>query len=656
MRHCLLAAVIALTAGHALAGTVARTQDIDSSIRPGDDFYHYANGNWLKTTALPDGVSAYGSSAMLAAQDNARVSALIAAAASTPRNDLERKVGDYYASWMDTAGIEAKGLTPLSGDLAAIAAIHDRMSLSAWLGTNVRPDDGTNSATDGLLGVWVHQGFHDPERYVPHMVQGGLGLGDRDAYLDPSSDAQARREAYRAHITAVLALAGLGDAEARAGRVLALETAIAQTHATAEDTADVAKTDNAWRRGDFAAKAPGMDWDAYFAAAGLARQDDFVVWQPAAVTGTSALIASQPVATWQDYLVFHLIEHYAGVLPKAFGGVDSDREAQAITATNAALGEGVGQIYVAPYFPPQARAAAEAMVANIRTAYAAHITRAGWMSPETRAKAMDKLAALKIGVGYPDIWTDYGALEVVRGDAYGNLRRAEAFAWRQGLAKLGQPVDPGEWALLPQSVGAILNFSPNSMQFSAGLLQPPYFDPGGDAAANYGSAGAGLSHEVSHTFDELGNIYDAQGRLGAWWTADDLARFHAMQAPLIAEFSAYCPESGLCVQGDKVAGESTADLVGLQVAYDAYHLSLNGKPDAVIDGLTGDQRFFLAFAQRWRKLQTDASLRQQVAGDSHPPGEYRSDTVRNLDAWYTAFDIKPGDRLYLAPARRVRLW
>ncbi|MEI9905306.1 MAG: M13 family metallopeptidase N-terminal domain-containing protein [Asticcacaulis sp.] len=264
MRYCLLAAAIALTAGHALAGTVARTQDIDSSIRPGDDFYRYANGSWLKTTALPDGLAAYGSSAMLVAQNNARVRALIAAAASAPRNDLERKIGDYYAGWMDTAGIEARGVTPLSGDLAAIAAIHDRVSLSAWLGANVRTDDGTNSATDGLFGIWIHQGFHDSDRYVPHMVQGGLGLGDRDAYLDLSADAQARRDTYRTHIAAVLTLAGLDDAEARAGRVLALEAAIAQTHATAEDIADVAKTDNAWRRDDFTTKAPGLDWDAYF--------------------------------------------------------------------------------------------------------------------------------------------------------------------------------------------------------------------------------------------------------------------------------------------------------------------------------------------------------------------------------------------------------
>ncbi len=633
-------------------------QDIDSSIRPGDDFYRYANGKWLKATALPSGASSYGPGAMLTAQNAQRVRELIQAAATTPVNDLTRKIGDYYAAQMDLAGIEASGLTPLAGDFAAIGAIHDRTTLSAWLGANVRIDDGTNSATDGLFGIWVHQGFHDPDHYVPHVVQGGLGLGEREVYLDASADASARRDSYRAHVAEALKLAGLNDAEARAGRILALETEIARAQATAADTADVFKTDNPWRRADFDTKAPGMDWAAYFAAAGLGRQADFVVWQPSAITGASALIVSQPIEAWQDYLIFHLIEHYSGALPQAFGGAHG--QAQAIAATNTALGEGVSRLYVARYFPPQAKAAVVAMVGNIRTVYRAHIAKAGWMSPATRAESEAKLESLQLGLGYPDNWPDtetyYAGLGVVRGDAYGNMRRADAFAWRQAVAKLGKPVNAAEWAVLPQSVGAILNFSPNSMQFAAGVLQPPYFDPGGDAAANYGSAGAGLSHEVNHTFDELGKLYDAKGRVGIWWTADDLAAFHAMQAPLIAEFSAYCPEADLCVHGPQVAGESTSDLVGLRAAYDAYHLSLKGKPDAVIDGLTGDQRFFIAFAQRWRKLQTDASLRQLIMTDIHPPGEYRSDTVRNLDAWYKAFGVKPGDKLYLAPEKRVRVW
>jgi predicted metalloendopeptidase len=296
------------------------------------------------------------------------------------------------------------------------------------------------------------------------------------------------------------------------------------------------------------------------------------------------------------------------------------------------------------------------MVENIRTAFRARIAGLTWMSPQTKQKALAKLAALQVGLGYPDSWTDYADLAIVRGDAYGNMRRAEDFIYRQDLVKLQQPVDPSEWALLPQTVGAILNFSPNSMQFSAGILQPPYFDAAGDAASNYGSAGAGLAHEISHSFDTLGNAYDAQGNLDSWWAADDLARYRAATAPLAAQYDAYCPRPGLCVQGKQVLGEAVADLAGLRVAHDAYLLSLHGKADAIRNGLTGEQRFLLAFARRWRRVQSEEALRRQIAGDIHPPGAYRSDTVRNLDAWYGAFGIKPGDKLYLKPDARIGIW
>jgi endothelin-converting enzyme/putative endopeptidase len=278
------------------------------------------------------------------------------------------------------------------------------------------------------------------------------------------------------------------------------------------------------------------------------------------------------------------------------------------------------------------------------------------MSPDTKAKALAKLAALKVGIGYPDRWIDYSPLTIVRGDAYGNMRRAEDFEYRRNLAKLARPVDPGEWAVLPQRVGAIILFSPNAIQFSAALLQPPYFAPGGDSASNYGSAGAAIAHEISHSFDELGNLYDAQGRLGNWWTPADLARYRAAAAPLVAQYDSYCPAAGLCVKGGQVSGESIADIAGLVVAHDAYLLALHGRPDAVREGLTGEQRFFLAFARRWRRLQTDAALRQQIASDSHAPGPYRAATVRNLDAWYRAFGVKAGDKLYLSPAGWVRIW
>jgi putative endopeptidase len=662
---------LALLAAPSL-GLAAEPPRVDATVRPGDDFYRYANGPWLAETPRPPGAANYDTGTQLRDRAARQVRDLIESLARAPaaRGDA-RRIGDFYAARMDSRAIEAKGLAPLSADLTAIAAIGDRRALAAYLGRTLRLDDGTNSQTEGLLGVWVHQGFHDPRHYVPHIVQGGLGLPDRDDYLSP--DRAPRRAAYQAHVAAMLALAGLDAAPARAARVLALESAIAATHASAEDNADVFTTDHAWRRADFDAKAPGLEWAAYFTAAGLARQTDFNVWQPAAVSGAATLAASAPLETWRDDLAFHLVEHDAAVLPKAFGDEDAayvarlanmapatpDRAQQAVAATNGALGDAVGRLYVARYFPPRAKAAATAMVDNIRLAFRDRIAASPWMSAQTRATALGKLAKVQVGLGYPDRWIDYSGLAVSRGDAFGNQRRAEAFAYRHELAKLAKPVDPAEWfemQLLPQAAGALINFTPNSLQFSAGLLQPPFFDPAGDPAANYGSAGAGLAHEVSHSFDELGNIYDADGSLVRWWTPDDLARYRAAAAPLAAQFAAYCPRPGLCVKPGQVLGESISDLAGLLVAYDAYRLSLHGRADAVKGGLTGDQRFFIAFAQRWRRLQSEAALRRQVETDTHLPGEYRADTVRNLEAWRRAFHVGPGDKLWLNPADRVHIW
>lgn len=649
----------ALLSTAAFAGPVIvsrEVQDAGPSVKPGDDFDGYANGAWLRTAAMPEGRSTYDTSFMLRTEAAGHVRDLVGAAARAPTSERERRVGDYYASWMDVAAIDADGLRPVADDLAAIASIHDRRTLASYLGGALRLDDGTNTRTDGLFGVWIHQGFHDGDHYAPHLMQGGLGLSDRDAYADTPEVAQAL-DAYRTHIAATLTLLGRDGADERAGRVLALETAIARTHASRADTDDVFKTDNVWRRADFAAKAPGMDWNAWFEASRLAGEDAFVVWQPSAVTGASALAGSEPIETWRDYLAFHLVGHYSGVLPAAFGGRTADRGQQALDATTAALGQDIGQLYVARFFPPEAKAAAAAMAENIRAAFRPHLETIGWMSPEARQVALGKLETLRIGVGYPDAWTDYAGLAVTRTDAYGNMRRAEAFAYQNELAKLGRPVDPAEWGiLLPQRPGAIINFSPNALQFSAAIFQPPFFDAGGDSAANYGSAGAGMAHEVGHTFDELGSIYDAQGRLMPWWSPADLAGYQDALAPLAAQLAAYCPAPDLCVNGPQVVAETAADLVGVRVAYDAYKRSLNGQPDVVRDGLTGDQRFFLAFAQRWRRLQTDAARRQQFAADNHAPGPYRAATVRNMDEWTRAWDVKPGEALYLAPEDRVRIW
>ncbi len=646
----------------------ARTQEIDRSVKPGDDFYRYANGNWLKTVAIPASQPRYGTSAMLTEKTSQRVRDLIqaAAAARAVSGTVAQKVGDYYASFLDGNAIDAKGLTPLSDEMAAIAAITNKASLSSYLGATLNTEvDGLTANADHVFGVWVNQSFTNSDRYVFHLLQGGLGMPDRDSYLDPSPKTAELRAQYQSRIAAILKLTGLPDTDSRAARVLALEVRMAQTHAPDSDAADVFKQNNPWKRADFGIKAPGLDWDAYFSAAGVAGQSEFIVWQPTAVTGTSALMSgesSESIDVWKDYLRFHLIEHYASVLPKSVTAILSDaqpapdRSPDAIAATNAALGQAVGQLYTQRYFPPEAKAKAQAMVGDLIAAYRTRIANLTWMSAPTKEKALAKLSALRIGLGYPDTWIDYSTLDVVRGDAFGNLRRAEAFNRARNLAKLKQSADPDEWRIDPQIVGAVIVFSPNTETFSAGILQPPYFDFQGDAASNYGSAGAGMAHEISHSFDELGNIYDAQGRLGMWWTAEDLARYHAAAAKLVAQFDGYCPLSGLCVNGQQVLNENIADLAGLLVAHDAYILSLKGKTDVTLGGLTGEQRFFLAFSQRWRKAQSEAALRRQIATDHHAPGEYRSDTVRNVGDWYKAYDIAPGDKLYLKPEDRVGIW
>jgi predicted metalloendopeptidase len=670
----LLGCAIALSAA---AGTknsdIDVTEEMDRQVKPGDDFYHYANGGWLKTAAIPSGQRTYDTRAILVARTSQRVRDLIqeAAAAQSAKGSVVQKLGDFYASFMDESNTEAKGMAPLTDEMSTISAINDKTSLSAYLGSTLNSEvDGLAGNADHVFGAWVNQSFTDWAHYVFHLLQGGLGMPDRDDYLDPSSKTAELRSQYQSHIAAMLRLGGVADSEARAGRVLNLEVRIAQTHAPDSDAADVFKQNNPWKRSDFAVKAPGIDWDAYFKAAGVEDQAEFVVWQPSAMTGTSALVGSEGIDVWRDYLRFHLIEHYSSVLPRAvraehfhfystiISGVPETppREQEAIAATNAALGQAVGRLYTERYFPPDAKARAQAMVADLIGAYRARIPNLTWMSESTKAKALAKLATLRIDVGYPDTWIDYSALQIVRGDAFGNMRRADAFNRAYNLAKLKRPADPDEWRIDPQIVGAVILFSPNTETFSAGILQPPYFDPQGDAASNYGSAGAGMAHEISHSFDELGNIYDAQGRLGNWWTNADSTAYHTAATKLVAQFKGYCPFSDLCVNGEQVLSENIADLAGLLVAHDAYILSLRGKTDPVIHGLTGEQRFFLAFAQRWRRVQSEESLRRQIKTDSHSPGEYRSDTVRNVEAWYKAFDVTPDNKLYLKPEERARIW
>ena len=646
---------------------------MDRSVAPGDDFFRYANGTWLKTTEIPADRPSAGSDVIVAELTSQRTADLIKEAAQSTAPEA-RKVGDYYASYMDEAGIEARGLRPLQPTLDRIAAITDRKGLARYLGGTLLADvdalNATDMYTDNIFGLWVAQDLNDPARYLPFLMQGGLDMPDRAYYLDPSPRMETIRGKFKDHVGTVLGLAKVEGARDRAGRIYDLERKIAEAHWSREDSGDVKKANNHWTRAQFDTSAPGMDWSEYLAAAGLGAARDFGVWQPSAVTGISALVASEPIEAWKDDLTFHAIEHFAAVLPEAFGqerfafhgtvltGTPErrDRWKRAVDATSFALGEAVGQLYVKEYFPPAAKARVEAMVANLLAAFGRRIEALDWMSPATKARAKAKLAVLKVGVGYPDRWIDYSGLDVVRGDAFGNADRAERFELARNLRKLGKPVDRSEWVMTPQTVNAVNLPVMNALNFPAAILQPPYFDPGRPVVMDYGAIGAVIGHEISHSFDDSGSLFDDTGRFQNWWTDEDRAHFEAASARLVKQFDAYKPFPDVSVNGKQTLGENIADVAGLAASYDAYRLSLGGKPAPLVQGLTGDQQFFISFAQSWRAKTREPALRQQILGDGHSPNEYRADTVRNLDPWYEAFDVKPGQALYLAPADRVRVW
>lgn len=648
---------------------------MDRSVTPGDDFHAFANGTWLKTTQIPPDRSSWGAGAELVEKTDKRVADLIQqAAAKASAGSEARKIGDYYRTYLDEARIDRLGMAPIRPTLARIAAIRTKQALAAEFGRELRADvdamNNTHFQTANLFGLWVEQDLNAPGRYAPYLLQGGLGLPDRDYYLADNPRMAGIREAYKAHLVKVLGLMGVKDPQAEAGRVFDLETRIAHVHETRAESEDVKKANNPWTRGEFTAKAPGLAWGAFFAAAGLARQPGFIVWHPSAVTGEAALVASVPLSTWREYLALHQVEHFSGVLPKPFrderfafyghalSGTPQQpaRWKQAVGATNAALGEAVGKLYVARYFPPQSKAAVEAMVKDLLTAFRARIDRLSWMAPATKAEALRKLQTLKVGVGYPDHWIDYSGLVVVKGDAFGNAGRAELFEYRRNLAKLGRPVDRGEWAMTPQTVNAVNLPIRNAINFPAAILQSPYFDPRNPASMNFGGTGATIGHEISHSFDDQGALFDADGRLRNWWTPGDFAHFHASAQALAAQFSRYHPFPDLALNGEQVLSENIADLAGLNAAYDAYRMANGGHEGPDMQGFTGDQQFFLAFAQSWRTKIREAALRQRVITDGHAPPEYRAQTVRNLDPWYPAFDVKPGQKLYLPPEERVRIW
>jgi len=646
---------------------------MDRSVSPGDDFYRYANGRWLDRTEIPADRAAYGMFTLLEEQASTRTREIIEHAAAA-RDPDTRKLGDLYAAFMDEAAIEARGTAPLAPELQRIAAIASRSQLSAELGSTVRADvDPLNTGevgTERIFGLWVAEDLNDPSRYAPYLLQGGLSLPDRDYYLSKSAKLADVRQKFEKHVAAMLRLAQVSDPEARARRVLALETRIARAHWTATDSRDITRTNHPWPRSAFARKAPGLDWKAFLEAAGLGEQQQFMVWQPSSLAGVSRLVASQPLQAWKDYLAYHAIARAAPFLTRAFvdqsfafNGVElagtkvlRERWKRGVDFTNAAMGEAVGRVYVARYFPPEAKAKADEMVRNIVGAFGKRIDALAWMSPETKKRAQEKLATFQVGIGYPPKWRDYSGLEVARDDAYGNAERASRFEYQRNLSKLGGPVDRQEWFLLPHVINALNSPQQNSITFPAAILQPPFFDPNADLAINYGGIGSVIGHEVSHSFDDVGAQFDAQGKLSNWWTKEDAAKFKAATKTLVAQYGTYKPFPDLAVNGQLTLGENMADLAGVAAAHDAYRLALGGAEAPVIDGFTGDQRFYLGFAQVWRGKLREPIMRAILMTDGHSPPEYRSDTVRNQDPWYEAFAVEPGQKLYLAPEQRIRIW
>ena len=634
---------------------------VDTGIKPGDDFYSYANGDWLKATQIPADRSRWGARNEIDEKTRAQLASLIEAAAKRSPGSYQRKVADFYAAYLSESAIEAKGVTSIRPLLNRIDGVHDKTALARLLGGGLRADvDPLNFGvyeSSHLFGLAAQRGIHGEGRYFGYLLQGGLSLPTRDDYLNNTPQAQVLRTELLGNIGRALKLAGLERVEPRAAAVMELETAIARAQGTREESSNDHNADNHWALAEFPAKAPGMDWPAFFAAAGLARQKDLVAWQPGAIKGEAALIAAYPLQTWQDYLRFHVVDRYADVLPRAFArhsdlsGPPNNvpREQRAMEATNRAMPDAVGRMYVEKYFPAESKIKAQAIAANVIDAFAKRIEAIEWLSPATRTLAVSKLKAMYFGVGYPDRWADYSRVTIDAGDPIGNLQHVADWDYQNALAKLDQPADATEWAPSPQSVAAYSIPLQNAYNFCAALLQPPKFDPSASDAANYGAIGAIFGHEVSHFVDLLGAEYDVQGAMHHWWTSDDNLQFEALSKPLIEQFSSYSPFPDLSINGKLTLSENIADLGGLAAAFDAYRRTLGNKGNDKDYVRQQDREFFIGFARAWRvKIRRDA-LRTQVATNDHAPENFRVSTVRNMDASYNAFDVVPGQRLYLEP-------
>jgi putative endopeptidase len=644
----------------------------DLSVRPGDNFFRYTNGTWLKSATIPNDRASIGGFVDLQILSEQRLRAIVDGLRARPVAQLnveERKLRDFYDSFLDTAAIEAKGLEPLKKDLDMIAGLKTHAEVARVMAS-------PRLAAGAIFGYGIGIDDKNPGNYSLNLVQAGLGLPDRDYYLSDNPALVKTRDAYRKFLTDMMALGGLSDAAARADRLMALETEIARAHWNRADRRDADKIYNPMPVSALKAMAPAFPWDDFLAETGIPLTTptgprQVIVQENTAFAPLAKIFAATPVSTWRDYLTVQYLHNMASYLPKRFddlnfgfyGTVLSGRTAQLDRATrgvrllDSQMGEALGKLYVARYFPPDAKAKANTLVSNLLKSLAADIPKLDWMSEATKAKALEKVRLFTPKIGYPDTWRDYAALQVVPGDLVGNIQRASLFEYERQVKRINLPVDRGEWGMTPSTINAYFYASLNEIVFPAAILQPPFFDPAADDAVNYGGIGAVIGHEISHGFDDQGSKYDGHGVFQDWWTKEDRANFDARAQKIIEQYDAFEPLPGLHVIGKNTVGENIADNAGLAIAYRAYKLSLGAKPAPVIDGVTGDQRFFLGFAQVWRTLQRENAIRTQTLSDEHTVAEFRViGTVRNMDAWYDAFGVTPDQKYYLPPAQRVRMW
>jgi predicted metalloendopeptidase len=645
---------------------------MDTSVKPGDDFFLYTNGTWLKTAEIPADRTSTGSFQDLLILSEKRMREIAADIEAKPYDSLnpeERKLRDLFDAFTDTKAIDARGLAPVEHDLSYFHHLKTRIAVARAMAA---PDRGT----DSLFANRIAPDSKNSNIYVVTLAQSGLGMPDRDYYLRDDKALQTTRDAYRAHLAQMLTLAGVKNADARAAAVYNLEVEMAKAEWAAADRRDADKTYNPMKISALKKFAPGFPWAAFFKAEGISAKGPkgertVIVRENTAFPALAKLFAATPVAVWRDYLTAHYMHNMSAYLPttidaanfefygKIMGGQSQqlDRTTRAVHLLDSRLGHPLGKIYVARYFPPESKAKVEQLIANILKAYDADIRTISWMTEATRQKALDKLHQFTPHVGYPDTWRDYSGLVIKRDDLVGDIERSDAFEWNYRLARIDEPVDRNEWFMTPPTINAYYTQSFNSIFFPAAILQPPFFDPNADDAVNYGGIGAVIGHEISHGFDDQGSKYTGGGILESWWTDEDRKNFESRVSMLGAQFDSYEGLPGLHVNGKLTMGENIGDLSGITISLKAYHISQDGKDAPLLDGFTGDQRFFLSYGQIWRSKYRDAQMRQQILSNPHSPPHFRVDgATRNVDGWYSAFDVKPGDAYYLAPDQRVKLW